>query len=321
MQTTTFIRALHGMITQLKAAELHQFLAPIVKREANTSFTDTSKKIFSELLFDSRTGYDRLNNDPATASLMESLKMADTYDRDGLGRLVTIVNTAGNFSGVWQNQESFARVTRFFSMLDELLTFERACIDLLGRDKLEDPSAIPGALELEIIDYDDTGIDLSRLEDILATLIRLHTDVMRTLGNTDSRLRVRFLDSGSDIRIRLEGAADVVDSIKRLLIDVWKAVRFRKYDEFDRKIESVAGAVQFASTVQEQVDRGVIDPETGNLLKTRALDQASKLVGLGTILAGAEAPELVETRKLLVAKRGTKLLGTGEPSEADQTEQ
>jgi hypothetical protein len=317
MQTTDFVRGLREMVTQLKVVELHSVIAPIVKREGNPPIPDESKRVFSELLFDSRTGYDKLNGDPVTARLIVSLKMAEVYDRSRLGKLVTIYNNSSSLAAIYQTQENFAQFATFFSLLEELITFAQACTDLLGAERVMDPPHTRGALELEVIDYDGTGIELTRLQDIFSALSRIHESVMRALGNTDSRLKIRFLDSGTDIRISLEGAKEVIDSIRRLLKEFWLAVRFRKFDEFDRKIETLSKSLVFASTVQKQVENGTIDQPTGDVLKAAVLDQATKLVGLGAILAGSEAGELVDTRKLLTEKRGIKLLGAGDSGQGN----
>jgi hypothetical protein len=80
-------------------------------------------------------------------------------------------------------------------------------------------------------------------------------------------------------------------------------------------MDAVPKTLTVMETVKQAVDKKVIDEETGGLLKTRVLKEVDQLVGLGASLPVYDDTEKVDHRKLLIEKRETKLLGSGEPPE------
>jgi hypothetical protein len=97
-----------------------------------------------------------------------------------------------------------------------------------------------------------------------------------------------------------------------LFKEFWEKIKYRRFEDFDRKVESLSKGLTFVATVQEQIEKKSIDQNTGDILKQRVLSEMTTLIGLGATLPKDEVTEKVDQRKLLADKRGVKLLGSGE---------
>jgi hypothetical protein len=317
MQTLQFTRALRRIVQQLKVKELIDFLQPYVATNSNFQVQQSHKDQFSDLLFSSRTGYERLIEDAPTAKILSSLKINAIYQPARLGKLLTILSQVPASGNVVTTPGFFAEFFTFLELLQSLANFEKACSDLLEKEKLGQVASPDKILELQLIDYDGTGIEVVRLERFVSSLTQLHTAFARILGISGDRLRFIYFDSGSDLIAGIQCAKLILENIRTLLSEWWDKIRFRGYEEFDRKMDAVSKSLTVMGTVQQAVDSNVIDEETGNLLKTRVLVEVDNLIGIGATLPIHEDVERVDHRKLLTEKRDTKLLGSGAAEEPD----
>jgi hypothetical protein len=317
MQTLQYTRALRRIVQDLKVKELVEFLQPFITRGTNFQIQQGHRDQFSELLFSSRTGYERLIEDAPTAKILNSLKIDVIYLPARLGKLLTILSQVPNSGSVVGTPDFFAEFFTFVELLQSIVSFEKSCSDLLETEKLGKVTNPDEILELQLIDYDGTGIEFVRLERFVSSLTQLHTAFARILGLSGDRLRIIYFDSGSDLIAGIQCAKLIMENIKTLLSEWWQKVRFRSYEEFDRKMEAVSKSLTVMGTVQQAVDNNVIDEETGNLLKTRVLVEVDNLIGIGATLPIHEDVERVDHRKLLSEKRDTKLLGSGATKEPD----
>jgi hypothetical protein len=53
-------------------------------------------------------------------------------------------------------------------------------------------------------------------------------------------------------------ATNVAETLTKLSLQVWEKVRYRRYDNFDREIESLTKGLDFTAKVKEQIAKGVI---------------------------------------------------------------
>jgi hypothetical protein len=316
MQTLQFTRALRRIVRELKVKELIEFLQPYVNKGTNFQIMQNAREQFSDLLFSSRTGYTRLIEDAPTAKIVNSLKIDSIYNTARLGRLLTILSTVPHSGNIASTPDHFVEFFTFFDLLQSILTMEESCSVFLETEKLGKILHPDEILELQLIDYEGTGIELERLQRFIASLSQLHTDFARILGISGDQLRFVYFDSGSDLITGIQCAKLIIENLKILLGEWWDKIKFRSYEEFSKKMEAVSKSLTVMGTVQEAVEKHVIDEETGNLLKTRVLVEVNNLIGLGATLPIHEEVERVDQRKLLIEKRDTKLLGNGEPGDS-----
>ncbi len=151
------------------------------------------------------------------------------------------------------------------------------------------------------------------LSELFARLADLNTHLSIILGIHDAqRVKVLVLDSGTNLLVGAKMATGVGKNVKQLFIEIWDKIKYGKFEDFDRKVESLSKGLTLAATIQQQIDNKVIDEETGNNLKYRVLDDMTSLISIGAMLPAEEISEKVDRKKLLAEKRGIRLLGSGE---------
>jgi hypothetical protein len=204
----------------------------------------------------------------------------------------------------------------FFEALKSLQQLGVTCSNLLEKEKIGEIGPTDAVFELEIVSYDTKGIEPGRLSRIIFTLTNLYTNLAHVLGVQDTNFTFKYFDSGSGLRVGIEGVDKVIESINTLLLQWWDKIRFRDFDTFDKRLEAVSKSLTVMTTVQESVKNGVINAETGENLKRRICQGADRLIGLGAALPVKKDAEIDE-EQLLIEKRDVKLLGTGQPSDPD----
>lgn len=308
MQALQYTRTLTTIVQEMKSEELLRFIDPLLR--GSITLNPQTKDQFSSFLFTSRAGYERLLQDPPTAKVLHSLRIGEIYEPARLGRLINAVATAQNAAPLQLNSE----FVEFYALVQSLVTVQQSCSQLLEKEKLLPAKNLDELLELQLVDYDGTGIEAPRLERFVLLLRQLHTNFARIFDIKGDHLIFVYFDSGSDLVVALQCAKVILDAIKNLLGEWWDRIRFREFETFEKKMAAVSQGLSVATAVQEAVEKQVLDQEAANLLKTRVIREVDRLIGLGVSLPLYEMENL-DQRQLLLEKRDTKLLGSGTPPE------
>jgi hypothetical protein len=317
MQTLQFTRALREIVKELKVAELIGFLGPFVTTGTNNQITDGVKDHFSTLLFGSHSGFERLAANATASKILRSLKVDTIYDPARMGKLLSALTVGATYQNIWANPPMFAEFHGFLDSLRSLADLEKTCTELLEKERVGNVAASDGILELQLIDHEGMAITPHRLALFISGITKLHTDLARIHGISGDQVKFTYFDSGSDLLVGIQCAKIIVDSLRTLLGEWWDKIKFRSYENFDKKLEAVSKSLTVMESVQEAVKKNVIDEETGNLLKTRVLLEVDRLVGIGATLPLQESKETVDQRSLLLEHRDVKLLGSGEGVESN----
>ncbi len=310
MQTLEFTRALEEIVKELKINEIVAILLRwLPVPTPNAAIPEPEKDKFQALVLSSHSGYDHLMLVRRTRTILEKLQLDELYDAARWRRLVVSLSSAPNTHTLRTVSEWYA----LYEALRSLLRLQTACKDLLETAKVGKLDPSDGILELEIVDYDGTGIGTDRLIRIVVTVTNLYNHLSRVLDVHDSKLTFKYFDSGSGFLLGILGGKSVIESMSNVIFQWWDKIKFRDYDTFDRRMNAVSKSLTVMTTVTEAVANGVIDPETGENMKRRICQETDRLIGLGATLPLKETTEIDE-RTLLIEKRDTKLLGTGLPS-------
>jgi hypothetical protein len=312
MQTLEFTRGLQEIVRELKIRELTALLQGWLK-DPIINMQEQNKDSFAALMFDSRAGYDRLFRVEATRKILLGLSVEEIYESARMRRLLNLVSNAPQTANI-RTPEMYD----FFETLRSFLKVETTSTSLLETEKVGRVEPSNGILELQLIDYDGSGIEPARLLRVMSVLTRLHMNLARVLGVQDSKLRLKYLDSGSDVIMAIEGAKAVIESMGNLFLQFWDKIKFRHHDTFERDIEALSKGLEFVTKVQEAVEKQAVTEEEAKILKTRVFREVDQLVGLGVTLPLKNST--VDQRQLLIEKRDTKLLGTGLKTEEDGDE-
>jgi hypothetical protein len=307
MQSLEFTRGLQEIVKELKIRDLTALLQRWLKENV-INMDEQNKDCFASLLFDSHAGYDRLFSVEATRKILLGLSVQELYESSRMRRLLYLVSNAPQTTNI-RTPEMYD----FFETLRSFLKMETTSTNLLETEKVGRVEPSNGILELQLIDYDGSGIEPARLLRVISVLTRLHMNLARVLGVQDSKLRLKYFDSGSDVMMAVEGAKAVIESMGNLFLQFWDKVKFRHHDTFERDIEALSKGLEFVAKVHEAVENQAITEEEAKNLKTRVFREVDQLIGLGVTLPLRNST--VDQRQLLIEKRDTKLLGTGMQSE------
>jgi hypothetical protein len=299
------------IVEELKASELIPFIGSLVARGGNSGITDQMRDTFSTLVMASRVGFSRLNENPSTKIVMDSLKITELYAPERLGRLIRFLGAVPSTNNLQANADLFAEFYTFYAGLSWLAQIKNASVELLEAGKLASVSSENPVLELRLLDYDNTGVAVERLRQFFASMHELHTQLTILLKIGDSHLQVIYFDSGTDVYAGFQCAKAALDIMRGLFSEFWEKFKYSSLRDFDRKIDSLSKGLSFVGAVKEQVDKGAVDEETARNLTHRVLSEMTTLVGIGASLPPEDNLQTVDQRQVLIEMRGAKLLGTG----------
>jgi hypothetical protein len=318
MQALEFTRALRKIVEGLKISQLTGLMAPWITTGGNAAIDASQRNQFAALLFESNAAYRRLSEGTATRRILESLGVGNFYEPSRLVAMLNAVATAPNVQQIYSNWQSFAHFYSFSELLQSLARLESAASQLLEKDKIGAVNPSDGILELELIEYaDEVGISPRRLQVFASSVTNLHEHIARVLGIDNDKVRFRYFDSGSGVRVGIECAKAIVETMSLLLRDWWDRIVYWRYESFDKKIGALSKSVAFADTVQQAVNKGTITQEVGENLKVRVFREAENLTRIGAILPISENAT-IDHRQLLTEVRNTKLLSDGGGSDVGE---
>ena len=319
MQTLDFTRSLTEIVADLKVRELYLLLENLLvtvppnnTNWPNQPIPDGQKASFTELLLTSYAGYDRLMRADSTRKILEGMEAKEIYSATRLNRMMQLVNNSPSLGQIRSGgNPNVAEVFDFYQTLRAFLKVEKTCRTLLQEEKIGKVEPADSLLELQLTDYEGKGVEPERLSAALSILSELQMNIARLLQVQDHRLTVKYLDSGSDFKIGIEGVKDAIDALRNLMESIWDRVRFRDQDAFEKNIEAVTKGLEFLEKVKQAVDSQAVTQEEADNLKTRVFKGVNDLIGLGVTLPITGEGAGVE-RKQLVEKRSTKLLTAGD---------
>src|ERR1700732_100647 len=117
MQTLQFTRALKHIVEELKTAELISFTEPLINRNRNVAITDQMRDTFSTLVMASQVGFSRLNEDPSSKAVSDSLKVNKIYAPERLGKLIRYLGAVPATANLVANAELFGEFYELYSAL------------------------------------------------------------------------------------------------------------------------------------------------------------------------------------------------------------
>jgi hypothetical protein len=325
MQTLVFTKALTQIVADLKVRELLVILdkwlgkLPYVppgsqqqQQQMSASLNDQDKQQYSSLILDSHAGYDRLSRIETTQKILQRLEANELYDPGRLTRLFVVVSGSINLGQVRANPEMYD----LYETFKALSRIEITSRTLLEKEKIGEVLPTEGTIALQVIDYDGHGIEPRRLELIISILVKLHTDLARLLDEAESKLRLAYFDSGSDLVIGITAATGLITALGTLLMRFWDKYKFLKNETFSKDLESLTQGLDFLGKVSDSVEKKKITDEEAKILTTQVFRGINELYGLGasTPLSDTEA---ISQRQLLMEKRNVKLLGNGGTPESN----
>lgn len=310
MQLLAYFESLDAVTARLQLTPLIDLFGPVLTVSENRELGDDVKEAFSAIAFEINTGIAGIRAHPDQRLVLERLPVFGSLKPNALAKFVTYVRTAPHTAHLRASTE----LLHLYWAARSILEVKAHVRGLVVLPKFEAALEDEGILQLELIDFDNNGVPVSRLEEVLGSLGRLHRAVCEVTGE-EGELRVAYGDSGSDLGLGIIGKRLGIAAIQSLFRDGWQHIRFWREIGFDRRLESLGRGLSFVADVRMRSDTGQIAPETATRIEQATLREMEKLMGSGVAPRHEERTEPLARRELVSGARDVRLLSRGTTDE------
>jgi len=316
MTSIEFIVRLSNILSRARAKELSDLLAGISSVGGATPVIPNEKDLFTSLMFALRDAVTTAARDPIDQELLPVLGLAHYGDAAFVGQQIATFRSASQKHGIAANPD--------FMMLQVHLRTLQDVVDGLRKAVLESKEtpvlAGQGTFDLQVSDYDEGAVPAARLASVLDDLRNLYEDIGRSLGSETSALRIRYIESGSDIRISLEGAGDAIRAISDLFSEAWERIRNRRHRDATAAFASLRDGMEAVAELRKRVKDDDFPADEAARLERAISTRLESLLSQGVLPQHIEAAESFDRDRVLRTVRDVKLLGAGTTEEATDAE-
>ena len=192
--------------------------------------------------------------------------------------------------------------------LQLLVRLADSSLELLYRQEGELPGSEMAVLVIEIEDYSDEGLEPERLASVLKAFSACYNAVRDSVGTSQSHVVVRWTDSGSNVLFGFEGIATILQEIRTMFGDMFRAVRYWKHDRWERELESAGKNLRFLEDLRASAAKGTISAETAELTQRIVTESMQKLLRNGALAVSIEKDPYPTRREVLEVAREQLLL-------------
>src|ERR1700723_64530 len=313
MRKTEFVSGLKRIVEVLRARDLIDRITPMLSLRINQPIPVEAKTSFADLIFTSQSGFQLLTTEENTSDILKSLSLSRLYSSENLGELITLYRNATGSSQIATVAPSFAIFSRFYEFFQWLVTFEEASSSLLNWEQVDPILVTDKVLELELFDFDGSGIEITNMKNVFAALEDLRLQISRILKLPESQLKISYIESGSNITLDVKGLSDLIDSISKFILQAFTLIENRRFNRLDRRNASFAGELDLIDKVHAMQAAGSLTAEQAELFKHKLLNDAQTIFESGAMLRTVPVVEPLSTMTILSEQRETKLLGDGKP--------
>ncbi|HET9136602.1 MAG TPA: hypothetical protein VFO76_08190 [Candidatus Kapabacteria bacterium] len=319
MQANEFRKLVNRVVEGIKAKELRDFLS-FIPQAADSQITSEKKDKFSNLIIGAMQAISKLNDDPGTSQVIESMKLNEVMNAESIGKMISAFQNSTSKAQLQQHHQQ--DITRFFALhaaLENFVRLQNLVNSFLEHEEIKNPSVI----ELHIFDFNGDGVPAEVIANGMQSLRKI-VDVLDRIYNTKGESRIVAIESGSDVSVWV-AVGQTITALNIFLQDAWNLIVFHKINKFDRKVDSIANAVTVIGDIEKKVSDGSLDRDTAEQLKKSLFDGAMEMFDNQMCPANINLESHENARKLLESHKETKLLtegndgtdqGTGESSPA-----
>jgi hypothetical protein len=310
MQALAFGAAIGGALKKLNVEEMLLFFHTFFSdRAASTVVSAHDRAELADLLFRFQNGMVSLSAEERRAA--EILGLSRVGGPAELANLAVMLGNSSSHAHFAQNPD----VIRVRLILDTAretgYDFQQAVVE----SKLRPTEKGDSLLDVSVLDFDGSGVEAARLCSVLQNLQNLYLSTAEFLNIDVRPLRIAFLDSGSDLRVGIEGFAGVITAMSEIFARTWAALRYRRNDDFERNVSSALKGVELLGAVRREAASGSLDPETAQRLETAVKRSICALIDAGALTEETDRASHTDSRTLLANAREKRLLSSGSTSE------
>lgn len=162
-------------------------------------------------------------------------------------------------------------------------------------------TAPPNILRLDIPEHSDP-LYCDQVVEIISAAQRLYIAICAALElpDSDDRLAVAYIATGTSFRIDIRGISDAIKQMKLLIESSWRLVRHRHAEELTAKNTAMLDSLETIQHIHSRVKRKSLKPEEGERLKQCVVRATLDLFKHGALPEGAGSHEVVDNYTLLV---------------------
>ncbi|HEX2077381.1 MAG TPA: hypothetical protein VHG08_06715 [Longimicrobium sp.] len=267
------------------------------------------QKGYVQPVLDAWAAHARLGKDREDSALLRRLNLHPIFTPEIAGAVISALHQGEHAAGHLRDNRDVQEAVHHLRVA---IRTEALLREVLTKDREPAIAQELATVDLEVVDYNGQGIPVARLRDVFAAIVRVAEEIARFEGVDDPAIRIHLIESGSSILVVVSGAKKVIETIHKLLKDVWARIVLMKFDNFDRTIQSLDGTVQLFERIQEAEAKGALTPEDAARIRHVVQTEMETLIHQGTALKEDLAAEAWDGPKLLAEAREVRLLGPGE---------
>jgi pyruvate/2-oxoglutarate dehydrogenase complex dihydrolipoamide acyltransferase (E2) component len=161
--------------------------------------------------------------------------------------------------------------------------------------------AAPGQLTVLVIEDEESSTP-ARLALALTSVDTLYRACARVHSKPDSQVSVVGCDSGGDKSFDFLGDAEVMGTVKDVLLSYWDRIVFYRDDRTDARLGLIAESLPILEDVEQLKASGALDSGTADGIKKQVVDSVTMFAQAGATIPEIQNVAQYDPRKLMRPK-------------------
>jgi hypothetical protein len=180
-------------------------------------------------------------------------------------------------------------VIHIYRAIDALQNYLPKILDLLKKDYEKQIKSKGKAIAVEniirvILPEEELVSSPERLSNVLESINNFYEVYSIIYNVSKNELGVISLDSGSDKSFDFIGAAKVMESVRKLIIELWDRVVFYRERKVSERLDLIAKSLPIIDKIGQMEQEGKLGPEQCEILRRLVSNGASKFISAGAML-------------------------------------
>ncbi len=292
-----------GLSQFLEAVETSKILPTVeqvyrdITRQAGETRTVEVLESYQKFLL----AYNTQLND-AARHLMKTLDVAEFADSEWWSVLIMASG------GAKQISDASSVVGRPLFRLRFLVDYMPHVVDLmkLGPDAVA-PMESAGTLVVLLTEDEGKHSSPARAIASMESVMTLYEAFAELDKKPTSDLVLASCDTGGDKVFEYSGRPDLIDSVRKLLLDIWKNAIYFRERKFSERLDLISKALPVLEEISGLEASGKFEKERAELLRRKILAGAAKFIESGSSIPEMSGLSLYIPRQVLAPKEALRL--------------
>lgn len=184
--------------------------------------------------------------------------------------------------------------------LPKIITILERENDNILETKTDDLKKTSKLTAMSVFVIEDDGLSTpERLILMLESIQGLYDASSQILGLPGEGLSVLSCDSGSDKSFDFLGAAQIMATVKEIIIEFWNKLIYYKEDKSERHLELIANSLPILERIADMKAKNKLEPERAELLRRQIMTSVGKFSKAGVTIPELDAFSIYNPRQLM----------------------